>query len=247
LVIYASFLTRSGILGETSVHSFTDLGMFWQLVLFNLIFFGLMVWVLIARWKELPITKKDEETYSREFWLFIGSMVLLVACVQIIASTSIPVFNAVFGTKVAPPADPIAHYNKWQVPFAIVIAILSAIAQFMKFKRTNVKAFYRSILSSVIVAIIVTAAVVYITGVHTNFMYILLTFAAVFSIVANAKVLGDAFKGKWRLAGSAVAHIGFALLLIGALVAAATESVISKNSSGVFAVEGFDEVETPGD
>src|SRR5690606_15053877 len=105
LVIYASFLTRSGILGETSVHSFTDLGMFWQLVLFNLIFFGLMVWVLIARWKELPITKKDEETYSREFWLFIGSMVLLVACVQIIASTSIPVFNAVFGTKVAPPAD----------------------------------------------------------------------------------------------------------------------------------------------
>src|SRR5699024_9714717 len=50
LVIYASFLTRSGILGETSVHSFTDLGMFWQLVLFNLIFFGLMIWALVARW-----------------------------------------------------------------------------------------------------------------------------------------------------------------------------------------------------
>ncbi|MFB5946869.1 heme lyase CcmF/NrfE family subunit [Albibacterium profundi] len=247
LVIYASFLTRSGILGETSVHSFTDLGMFWQLVLFNLIFFGLMIWALVARWKELPITKKDEETYSREFWLFIGSMVLLVACVQIIASTSIPVFNAVFGTKVAPPADPIAHYNKWQVPFAVVIAILSALAQFMKFKKTNIKTFYRSIISSVIVAAVVTAIVLYVTGVYTNFMYILLTFAAVFSIIANAKVLGDAFKGKWRLAGSAVAHIGFALLLIGALVAAATERVISKNSSGVIAVEGFDEVETPGD
>src|SRR5690606_23259994 len=116
LVIYASFLTRSGILGETSVHSFTDLGMFWQLVLFNAIFLGLMIWALVRRWKEMPITKKDEETYSREFWLFIGSMVLLVACVQIIASTSIPVFNAVFGTKVAPPLDPIAHYNKWQGP-----------------------------------------------------------------------------------------------------------------------------------
>src|SRR5690606_34105600 len=107
--------------------------------------------------------------------------------------------------------------------------------------------FYRNILSSLIVAIIATIAVVFITKVYTNFMYILLTFAAVFSIVSNAKVLGDAFKGKWKLAGSAVAHIGFALLLIGALVAASTENIVSKNSTGVIAVEGFDAVETPGD
>ncbi|TCK85167.1 heme lyase CcmF/NrfE family subunit [Albibacterium bauzanense] len=247
LVIYASFLTRSGILGETSVHSFTDLGMFWQLVLFNFIFLAMMIWALVSRWKELPITKKDEETYSREFWLFIGSMVLLVACIQIVASTSIPVFNAIFGTKVAPPIDPIAHYNKWQVPFAIVVAILSATAQFFKYRRTDIHKFYRNILSSLIVAIVATIAVVYITKVYTNFMYILLTFAAVFSIVSNAKVLGDAFKGKWKLAGSAVAHIGFALLLIGALVAASTENIVSKNSTGVIAVEGFDAVETPGD
>src|SRR5690606_24904747 len=33
LVIYASYLTRSGILGETSVHSFTSLGMSGQLIL----------------------------------------------------------------------------------------------------------------------------------------------------------------------------------------------------------------------
>src|SRR5690606_33124662 len=103
LVIYASYLTRSGVLGETSVHSFTDLGMSWQLIIFNLAFLGIMIWALVARWKELPITKKDEETYSREFWLFIGAMVLLVACIQILASTSIPVFNAIAGTDIAPP------------------------------------------------------------------------------------------------------------------------------------------------
>src|SRR5690606_11558840 len=203
LVIYASFLTRSGILGETSVHSFTDLGMFWQLVLFNFIFLGMMIWIFVSRWKELPITKKDEETYSREFWMFIGSMVLLVACIQIVASTSIPVFNAIFGTDVAPPTDPIAHYNKWQVPFAVVIAILTAISQFFKYRRTDIHKFYRSILSSLIAAIILTILVVYVTKVYTNFMYILLTFSCVFSIVANSKVLGDALKGKWKLAGSA--------------------------------------------
>ena len=247
LVIYASFLTRSGILGETSVHSFTDLGMFWQLVLFNFIFLGIMIWALVARWKEIPRTTKDEETYSREFWLFIGAMVLLVACIQIIASTSIPVFNAVFGTKVAPPADAIAHYNKWQVPFAVVIAILSAFTQFLKYKKTDARKFYVRVLSSLIVALLVTGVFVYITGVYSNIMYIVLTFAAVFSIVANARVLGDAFKGQWKLAGSAVSHIGFGLLLIGALVAAATQKVISLNNTGIIAVEGFDAVEKPGE
>lgn len=247
LVIYASFLTRSGILGETSVHSFTDLGMFWQLVLFNLIFFVIMIWVLVARWKELPITKKDEELYSREFWLFIGSMVLLVACIQIIASTSIPVFNAVFGTKVAPPADPISHYNKWQVPFAVVIAILSAFTQFLKYKKTNARKFYVRVLSSLIVALIVTGVFVYAAEIYTNVMYIVLTFASIFSIVVNARVLGDAFKGQWKLAGSSVSHIGFGLLLLGALVAAATQKVVSLNHTGVIAVEGFDAVEKPGE
>ncbi len=103
LVLYASFLTRSGILGETSVHAFTDLGMFWHLVIFVVSFLILVIVFLVVRWKDLPITTKDEETYSREFWLFIGALILALSSFQIIGTTSIPVFNAIFGTKLAPP------------------------------------------------------------------------------------------------------------------------------------------------
>jgi cytochrome c-type biogenesis protein CcmF len=39
LIVYSTFLTRSGILGETSVHSFADLGMNAQLYLFLYAFF----------------------------------------------------------------------------------------------------------------------------------------------------------------------------------------------------------------
>lgn len=233
LVLYASFLTRSGILGETSVHAFTDLGMFWHLVAYVAVFFVLMVVFLIVRWKEMPITKKDEETYSREFWLFIGALVLSVACIQILATTSVPVFNAMFGTEIAPPPDVIQHYNKWQVPFAVVIAFISAFSQYLKYKKTDPKKFFISIAISLVLSVFITAAAVYITKVYTNFMYIILTYAAVFSILANAKILGDAFKGKWRLAGSAVAHIGFAFLLVGALIAAATNNIISINNTGI--------------
>jgi cytochrome c-type biogenesis protein CcmF len=41
LILYSTFLTRSGILGETSVHSFADLGMNSQLYLFLYVFFWL--------------------------------------------------------------------------------------------------------------------------------------------------------------------------------------------------------------
>jgi len=58
-------------------------------------------------------------------------------------------------------------------------------------------------------------------------------------------VLGDALKGKLKLAGSAVAHIGFALLLVGALIAAGTSKVVSQNDTGVIRVKDFDKAGNP--
>lgn len=239
LVIYASYLTRSGVLGETSVHSFTSLGMSGQLIWFNITFLLIMIGLLVWRRKELPSSKKEEDIYSREFWLFIGALVLTVACVQMIATTSIPVFNKLFGTDVAPPVDPIAHYNKWQGAFAVVILLLTSITQFLKYKRTDSRKFWASTLASLIVSIIVATIAIYVMKVYTNVMYILITFTAVFCVVANVRILGDAFKGKWRLTGSAVSHIGFGLLVLGALVAAATNEVISLNESRYIGVKNF--------
>lgn len=247
LVIYASYLTRSGILGETSVHSFTSLGMSGQLILFNIIFLILMIFLLVKHRKTMPRTQKEEDIYSREFWMFIGALVLTVACVQIVASTSIPVFNAIFGTDVAPPVDPIPHYNKWQGAFAVIVLLLTGYSQFLKYKRTNAKKFWRGTLIAFAISLVLSAIFVYITEVYANFMFILLMFSATFCMVANAQVLIDAFKGKWKLAGSAVSHIGFGLLIAGALVAAATNKVVSKNETNYIQVAGFDEVEDPGD
>lgn len=247
LVLYASFLTRSGILGETSVHSFTDLGMFGHLVLYNVVFLVIPVVLLILRWKELPITTKDEETYSREFWMFIGSLVVTVACIQVIFSTSVPVFNAAFGTKFAPPIDAIKYYNQWQAPFAILVTAISGFSQFLKYKRTDTRKFYSSLLASVVFSVVITAIFVYITDVYNNLMYILLTLSCVFAIMSNAKILSQGFTGKRKLVGAAVAHIGFALLLLGALVAAATNRPISNNVSNYIPVKDFEKVAKPGE
>jgi cytochrome c-type biogenesis protein CcmF len=240
LVLYASFLTRSGILGETSVHAFTDLGMFWHLVVDVVIFLGITIYLLVSRWKELPITKKDEETYSREFWMFVGAVFLGLSCFHLIIVTSIPVWNEMFGTKMAPPADPVKHYNIIQASFAVVVTLLTGFTQFLKYKKTDVTRFFITTLIYLVFAALITALVVYVTGVYRlHVVYILIMLGSIYSVLANAKILTEAFKGKIKLAGSAVAHIGFGLILIGALIAAGTSKVISENVSGEQYSEDF--------
>lgn len=247
LVLYASFLTRSGILGETSVHAFTDLGMFGQLVFYNVVFLIMSIVFVVLRWKELPITDKDEETYSREFWMFIGALVVTVACIQVIFSTSVPVFNKAFGTNFAPPIDAVKYYNQWQAPFAILVTMISGFSQFLKYKRTDTRKFYSSLLATLVISLVVTAVFVYITDVYSNLIYILLSFSCMFAILSNARLLSQGLTGKGKLVGAAVAHIGFALLLVGALVAAATNKPISINTSNFIPVKDFEKAEKPGE
>jgi len=93
LVLYSTFLTRSGILGSTSVHAFTDLGMSGQLIVYMAFYIVLSVYLMIKNRKKLPKSAIEEEMSSREFWMFIGALVLLISCLQITFSTSIPVFD----------------------------------------------------------------------------------------------------------------------------------------------------------
>ncbi|MFN4083404.1 MAG: heme lyase CcmF/NrfE family subunit [Bacteroidia bacterium] len=230
LVLYATFLTRSGILGNASVHSFTDLGMSGQLLVFLFIFIILGVVMMIIRWKEIPKSAKDEEVYTREFWMFIGSLVLVISAFQVILTTSIPVFNKIFGANMAPPADVIGHYNKWQMPMAIIIAILTAVAQLLKYKKNKPEA-GKKISIYAAISLVLSIGLFFAFNLH-NYVFIGLLFAAVYAIIANASLLTDVFKGKIKLAGSSIAHIGFGILLIGVLVSSANKTVISINNSG---------------
>ena len=42
MIVYSTLLTRSGILGDTSAHAFTEMGLEWQLIFF---YFHFWSWV----------------------------------------------------------------------------------------------------------------------------------------------------------------------------------------------------------
>jgi len=64
-VVYETFLTKSGILADSSVHSFTDLGLYNQLLAFMIVITGLGLGMFIWRYKELPSQKKESQILSR--------------------------------------------------------------------------------------------------------------------------------------------------------------------------------------
>jgi cytochrome c-type biogenesis protein CcmF len=85
--------------------------------------------------KLIPSVKKEEAASSREFWMFIGSLVILFSAIIITAQTSLPVYNKVFGLKIAPAQDIEFSYNRIQIFIAILIGLLTAVGQFLKYKR----------------------------------------------------------------------------------------------------------------
>ena len=240
LILYSTFLTRSGILGDTSVHAFTDLGMNVQLLLFLLVFFLPALFLYFRQYKSIPSINKEESTYSREFWMFIGSLVLFLAGIVIIAKTSTPVINKLFGTKIAPPEDAEFAYNQIQVFVAVVIGLLTAVTQYFKYKDTPKAFFGKKIWIPTLIAVLISLSISLFGHVSYDkkgpgflFAIHLAIFAAVYSVVANTSYIWLGLKGKIKAAGASVAHIGFGLVLVGILISSAKKTVLSWNTTGI--------------
>jgi cytochrome c-type biogenesis protein CcmF len=231
-ILYSTFLTRSGILGDSSVHAFTDLGMSGHLLFYMLFFLAMSAYLLIKNYKDIKDGHDDDQLSSREFWMFIGMLVLVIGCLQITTTTSLPVFNKIFGTKLAPPADPIDHYNQWQVPVAIFICLLIGISQFFRYKNTEWKDFRKKITLSLMISLLITALSSFYLG-NYRIHYYILFFASTFAVIANFDYMIRILKGKLANSGASIAHIGIGLILLGALISNSKKEVISRNLKNI--------------
>lgn len=249
LVLFSTFLTRSGVLGDTSVHAFTDLGMNWQLLSFLFIFVApSLVW-FFSDYKEIPAIKKEESGSSREFWMFIGSLVLFISAIVIIVKTSLPAF-----AKIAPPEEPEFAYNRIQIYVAIIIGVLSAITQYLKYKETTGKFFWKKLFVPTIFAVVVASLVIAFGNINFNkFGYgflasIWLAVAcSIYAIIANAAYIWLGVKGSLKLSGGSIAHLGFGLVLLGILISSSKKEILSFNTSGIFVNFGQGSKENPGE
>jgi cytochrome c-type biogenesis protein CcmF len=236
LVLYSTFLNRSGILGNASVHSFTDLGLSGQLLLYMGTFLLGAIGLSIYRWKDLPKDIKELGTYNREFWVFVGAAVLGLSAFQLLFTTSIPVYNKIaeaFGilSNIALPADQAEHYSKIQIWIFLAVAILSAIGQYVWWGKIKKSTSFKPLLSPALVATLLSVVFINIGKIYT-LPYIALLWSSLFAVLANFKIMWFLIRERFSLAGGAMAHVGLAIMLIGILFSAGYSKVVSLNRSG---------------
>lgn len=300
LVVYSTFLTKSGILGDTSVHSFVDSGILPQLLAFLLTYtalahgallpgikgyagvvglWGIAVVVMlkgypaegvllglglssIAGWwafrNGFEQRKEEDSLASREFWMFAGSLLLVVAALHITFQTSIPVLNkflapfsdffARLGEQwdsevfrrlaahdFAPGTDLDATYHRVQIPLAFLITVFMAVAQWLPYRGKGVTwgGVFKRLRGSLLATLLVGLMIVFIYGWNRmSIPLLLLLMSTVFAVFANGHYLWAFLRGKWDAIGPSVAHVGFGMLLFGAVLSTSQKNIISQNQIG---------------
>lgn len=248
LVLYSTYMTRSGVLGDSSAHAFTDMGLELQLILLVLVFLGLGSYNYYKNRKLVTPQAEEEKIYSREYWMFIGAMVLLFSSILITGATSLPVFNKVI--KAFSPeysghviVDPIGHHNRFQLWIAVMVALLAGMAEFLRFKEIHWAEYKKRFLKLAGVSLgtsLVLFAATFKALQEPSWQHLVLQFAGIFAVVSNLTYLFSFLRGKLKLAGSAMAHLGFGIMVLGILATGLNKRIISTN---MFAqselIEGF--------
>ena len=219
LVVYGTFLTRSGVLADFSVHSFVDLGINRYLVGFMVGFSLLALALFVARSRGIKGPAMILATTSRDFSLLISVWLLTLIALMVLAGTSWPLITTIFGN---PGTVDTAIYTRVTFPLAVVIGLFLGFAPFMLWGGETWRSLLKKIIPSAVGALVATV-IAALAGVHSVSYLVYVLFAA-FAFFSNLLALRKYFPGRLEAAGPQIAHFGFALMLIGILGSSAYDT-----------------------
>ncbi|HBC46207.1 MAG TPA: hypothetical protein DCZ43_04105, partial [candidate division Zixibacteria bacterium] len=244
LIVYGTFLTRSGVLADFSVHSFTDLGynnVLWaSLIILAIISFGLWGY----RAAKIKGAAPSTAVLSQEFTTFLAVALLLPFTLLVLFWTSFPLITTMFSkipllSKLtpAPAAIETSYYNMAGLVFFTIFAIILGFNSLLYWKKTETDLFIKKLIVPMIISA-VGAILIFIAGfgkiietwalpgqtgisikiIFVLFFYILFFFAAIFALVTNLSYLIRRKGGSLWTIGGYLSHVGFAVLLLGIII-----------------------------
>jgi len=216
------------------------------------------------KYKNIPHVVKEEHTSSREFWMFIGALVFFLSGITITVMTSVPVFNkiaslftgedTVLFTPLAMGEDSEFSYNRIQIFVGILIGLLTATSQYLKYKKTNTSYFFKKIRWPLVASLIAGGLILAFGNIDYDKKGIgylgaiwLAVVCSVYAIIANLAYIWLGLKGALKVSGGSISHVGFGLMLLGILVSASKKEMLSKNTSGIFINFGDESSEKSGE
>ncbi|HEV8118310.1 MAG TPA: cytochrome c biogenesis protein CcsA, partial [Thermoanaerobaculia bacterium] len=222
-ILYGTFLTRSGILADFSVHSFVDLGITGWLVGILLGSILVSVACLAWRWRQIPTVREEEPPLlSRSVFFILGISVLCALAFVILLGTSAPLLTRLGGN---PSQVQTPFYTRTTIPGALLLALLAGLVPFVSWKGEPWKTLGSNCLRSAIVGA-VGIGVAFAVGAREPVSLVIL-FLALFLADMNLRaVIRKSKNGKFGGAGGYLAHVGLGIMLAGIVLSG--EYAVSK-------------------
>jgi cytochrome c-type biogenesis protein CcmF len=222
-VLYGTFLTRSGVLADFSVHSFVDLGISgWLIALmgtFLLMSVGLIAW----RIREVPSQPSADPILSRGIFLVMATITILVGTLAITIGTSAPLISRLLVSlhlmknqgQVGPE-----WYNKVNFPIAILIAALLSFIPYLTWKGNTFGEVARKLIGPGIAALVVTVGAA-LWKVHDPLHLFFVALASLALATNLHKAVLKMKTGGLGAGGGYLAHVGVGIILLGILASSA--------------------------
>jgi cytochrome c-type biogenesis protein CcmF len=218
-VLYGTFLTRSGVLADFSVHSFVDLGISGWLIAVMGTFIAIAVYLLATRLRQVPTAPNEDPLLSRGTFMVLATIALAVAALVITAGTSAPLLTSFMENpgQVGPE-----FYNRVNLPIALLIALLLSLVPYLSWKGTEPRDLAKKLVWPGLFSLVATGIAV-ASGVHDPFHGVFVLLAALALASNFQKVLSRARAGGFSLrgAGGYLAHVGVGIMLLGFMASSA--------------------------
>jgi cytochrome c-type biogenesis protein CcmF len=214
-ILYGTFLTRSGILADFSVHSFVDLGITGWLVAILLGFVLLSLVLLAWRWRSIPSIETEEPAaLSRSVFFILGIAAFCALSFVILLGTSAPLVTRLTGN---PSQVQNRFYALTTTPAALMLILLAGLVPFVSWKGVAGGELLKSSRRSLLVAAGGLMLSLLLGG--RDPLALVVVFAALFAADMNLRaVLRKAKNGKLGGAGGYLAHTGVGIMLAGIAV-----------------------------
>ncbi len=218
LVLYGSFLTRSGVLTDFSVHSFGASEVSQYLLGFVVVFTLISLIFFLIKIPEIKGEKVNAEFFTRENFTLFGVMVLLIFAVLTFVGTSSPIITGFFGEASNVSTD---YYNTLAAPIAMLIALLLAITPVLSWRKNSPEKINSIIIHAVLS--VVLGIVIFFLGMK-DIESLIITILSLFAILVSSHLVVSMIKKKNYHFGGLLAHLGIGLMIIGII----TSSVYDK-------------------
>ncbi|HSG99989.1 MAG TPA: cytochrome c biogenesis protein CcsA [candidate division Zixibacteria bacterium] len=215
-VLYGTFLTRSGVLQDFSVHSFVDLGLNSFLIV-SLVFFTLLTaFAFQMRWSAIKSVSAFTSVNSMAYILTVGVIVLFLGALLTLGGTSAPLLTAFTEN---PSSVEMSYYTTTMTPIAFLTLITLALFPYFRWQHGVADSPFLYIgIGSFVAATLITKFGFSVD----SWWWSLMIGAGVWALLSNGYQLRRVVTFG-SIPAAPIIHIGLALLLVGATASSGLE------------------------